>query len=97
MREERCYTVYILASGRHGTLYIGVTSNLRARLEQHRTGHGSEFVKKYAVHRLVYTEDYPSPQEAIAREKQLKNWRRDWKVRLIEQDNLHWGDLSHLL
>ena len=97
MREERHYTVYILASGRHGTLYIGVTNNLRTRLEQHRTGHGSEFVKKYAVHRLVYAEDYPSPQEAIAREKQLKNWRRDWKVRLIERDNLHWSDLSHLL
>jgi putative endonuclease len=49
------------------------------------------------VHRLVYAEDYASPQEAIAREKQLKNWRRDWKIRLIEQDNLHWSDLSHLL
>jgi putative endonuclease len=97
MREPRHYTVYILASGRHGTLYIGVTNNLRMRLEQHRAGRGSEFVKKYAVYRLVCVEEHPSPQEAIAREKQLKEWRRDWKIRLIEQDNLDWSDLSHLL
>jgi putative endonuclease len=65
--------VYILASGRHGTLYIGVCN----RLTLHRPGQGSEFVKKYGVTRLVYMETYASPQEAIAREKQLKNWRRD--------------------
>jgi putative endonuclease len=97
MSAEKVYTVYILASGRHGTLYIGVTNNLRIRLEQHRAGHGSEFVKKYAVYRLVYVEEYSSPQEAIQREKQLKNWRRDWKIRLIEENNLDWSDLSHLL
>jgi putative endonuclease len=91
------YYVYILASGRHGTLYIGVTNNIRVRLEQHRTGRGSEFVKKYGVHRLVHVETFPSAREAIAREKQLKNWRRDWKIRLIEEENLDWGDLSHLL
>ena len=91
------FSVYILASRRNGTLYIGVTNNLRTRLEQHRAGQGSEFVRKYAVHRLVYAEDYPSAYEAISREKQLKNWRRDWKVQLIEQDNPHWSDLSHLL
>ena|SRR6266478_2085370 len=66
------YYVYILASGRHGTLYIGVTNNLRIRLKQHRSGRGSEFVKKYGVHRLVHAETFASPQEAIAREKQLK-------------------------
>jgi putative endonuclease len=57
----------MLASGRHGTLYIGITNNLRARLEQHRAGRGSEFVKQYGVHRLVYVEAFSSPQEAIQR------------------------------
>jgi putative endonuclease len=91
------YYVYILASGPHGTLYIGVTNNLRTRLEQHRTGRGSEFVKKYSVHRLVHVEAFTSPRDAIAREKQLKNWHRDWKIRLIEKENLDWSDLSGLL
>jgi len=91
------YYVYILASRKHGTLCIGVTNDLRTRLEQHRNGHGSEFVKKYGVHRLVHVETFASPQEAIAREKQLKNWHRDWKIRLIEENNLDWSDLSHLL
>jgi len=97
MSAAKTYYVYILASSRHGTLYIGVTNNLRTRLEQHRSGRGSEFVKKYSVHRLVHVETFASPQEAIAREKQLKNWHRDWKTRLIEEDNPDWGDLSHLL
>jgi len=97
MGAAGAYYVYILASGRHGTLYIGVTNNLRRRLEQHRTGQGSEFVKKYTVHRLVHVETFASPQEAIAREKQLKNWHRDWKTRLIEEENPDWSDLSHLL
>jgi putative endonuclease len=83
------YYVYILASGRHGTLYIGVTNNLRIRLEQHRNGRGSEFVKKYGVHRLVHVETFASPQEAIVREKQ--------KTRLIEENNPDWSDLSALL
>ena len=87
------YYVYILASRKHGTLYIGVTNNVSTRLEQHRSGRGSEFVKKYSVHRLVHVETFPSPQEAIAREKQLKNWHRDWKTRLIEEDNPDWRDL----
>jgi putative endonuclease len=91
------YYIYILASGRHGTLYIGVTNDLRTRLERHRSGRGSEFVKKYGVHRLVHVETFASPQEAIAREKPLKNWHRDWKIRLIEEDNPDWSDLSHLL
>jgi putative endonuclease len=87
----------ILASRRNGTLYIGVTNNLKARLEQHRAGLGSEFVKKYGVHRLVYVEAFTSPLYAIAREKQLKNWRRDWKIQLIEKVNPEWNDLSRLL
>jgi putative endonuclease len=91
------YWVYILACRRNGTLHIGVTNNLRARLEQHRAGLGSEFVKKYGVHRLVHGEEFSSPQDAIAREKQLKNWRRDWKIQLIEKENPEWDDLAHLL
>ena len=91
------YYVYILASRKYGTLYIGVTNDLLTRLEQHRSGRGSEFVKKYGVRRLVHEETFASLQEAIAREKQLKNWHRDWKIRLIEEDNPDWSDLSHLL
>jgi putative endonuclease len=91
------YYVYILASRRHGTLYIGITNDLRLRLERHRLGRGSEFVRKYGVHLLVYVESYEAPAEAIAREKQLKKWKRDWKIQLIEKDNLEWRDLSDLL
>ncbi|CAL74513.1 Putative excinuclease ABC, C subunit [Bradyrhizobium sp. ORS 278] len=91
------YYVYILASGRHGTLYIGVTNSIRTRLEQHRKGQGSDFVKKYGVFRLVYVETYAAVEEAITREKQLKRWKRDWKIELIERDNLEWRDLSGLV
>jgi putative endonuclease len=91
------YFVYILASKRYGTLYIGVTNNLGARLELHRMGKGSAFVKKYRVFRLVYVETYDRAEDAIRREKQLKKWNRDWKIRLIEQDNLEWCDLSDLI
>src|SRR5215831_11394984 len=87
------YYVYILASKRYGTLYIGVTNDLRTRLEQHRLGLGSEFVHQYQVHRLVYVETYENVVDAIRREKQLKKWNRDWKIRLIEEDNLEWKDL----
>jgi putative endonuclease len=73
-----------------------VTNNLRARLEQHRLGLGSEFVKQYKVHGLVYVEPYENAEAAIRREKQLKKWNRDWKIRLIEEENLEWRDLSHL-
>ena len=91
------YFVYILASKNHGTLYIGVTKDLGARLGLHRSGKGSEFVKKYGVTRLVYMEECATPQEAIQREKQLKEWHRDWKIRLIEQENPDWDDLSRIL
>ena len=91
------YYVYILASRRHGTPYIGVTNSLRKRLEQHRNGDGSSFVKRYGVFRLVYAESYERAEEAIAREKQLRRWKRDWKIELIERDNLEWQDLSDLI
>jgi putative endonuclease len=95
MSKASAYYVYILASGQHGTLYI--TNNLRARLELHRAGRGSRFVQQYKVYRLVYVETFATALEAIAREKQLKNWQRRWKIRLIEENNLDWDDLSHLL
>jgi len=94
---DESYYVYILASGRHGTLYIGVTRDVKTRIEQHRTGRGSIFVHRYKVYRLVHVETYATPLEAIAREKQLKFWRRDWKIELIEKENLDWDDLSGLL
>jgi putative endonuclease len=91
------YYVYILASKRHGTLYVGVTNDLGKRMEEHRLGVGSEFVKAYKVHRLVYVEPYKNAEDAIRREKQIKKWNRDWKIRLIDEDNLVWLDLSHLI
>jgi putative endonuclease len=97
MSAAGTYYVYMPASGRHGTPYIGVANNVHARLEQHRNGRGSEFVRQYKVYSLVHVEAFASAREAIAREKQLKNWHRDWKIRLIEENNLDWSDLSHLL
>jgi putative endonuclease len=91
------FYVYILASDRNGTLYTGMTNNIAARIELHRTGHGSEFVKRYRVHRLVYVETHDDPSNAILREKQIKKWNRAWKLRLIEQDNPEWSDLSNAL
>jgi putative endonuclease len=79
------YGLYILAICKNGTLYVGVTNNLRERLEQHQNGQGSEFVRKHLVHHLVEVEDFASPRDAIAREKQMKNWRRAWKIQLIEK------------
>jgi putative endonuclease len=97
MSRSHSYYVYILASGHNGTLYIGVTNDIWRRMAQHRSGCGSEFVKKYNVTRLVYIEKYESVIEAVTREKQLKNWKRDWKIELIERDNGDWSDLSGLL
>ena len=91
------YHVYMLASDRHGTLYVGVTNSMRNRLDQHRSGSGSAFVVKYKVHRLVYLESYENPEDAIRCEKQFKNWKREWKISLIEEDNPEWTDLSHLI
>jgi putative endonuclease len=97
MNPAAAYYVYILASRHHGTLYIGVTRDIRTRLEQHRSGRGSKFVKKYGVFRLVHLETFATPQEAVAREKQLKFWKRDWKIKLIETDNPDWNDRSGLI
>ncbi|MEQ9447850.1 MAG: GIY-YIG nuclease family protein [Rhodospirillaceae bacterium] len=87
------YYVYILASGMNGTLYIGVTNDLIRRVHEHRTDAAEGFTKKYQVHRLVYFETTESIESAIAREKTLKRWRRDWKRVLIERENPTWDDL----
>ncbi len=91
------FHVYILASKRNGTLYIGVTNDIAARLDLHRQGKGSEFVQRYNVYNLVYVESYTHVEEALQREKQLKKWNRAWKLRLIEQDNPEWRDLTDFL
>ncbi|HXS41269.1 MAG TPA: GIY-YIG nuclease family protein [Stellaceae bacterium] len=85
--------VYILASRRNGTLYIGVTSNVAQRTWQHRTEAVEGFTRNYHVHMLVYLEFHATMEAAIIREKQLKKWRRQWKLQLIERDNPSWRDL----
>ena len=85
--------VYILASKRNGTLYIGVTSNLVQRVWQHRNDQIPGFTRRYGVKRLVWFEQHPTMEAAITREKHLKEWRRAWKLELIERDNPEWDDL----
>ena len=87
------YTVYILASRKHGTLYIGVTNDIARRVWDHRQGLGSRFVKRYGVTRLVYAETHEEIERAIQREKTMKEWPRAWKIRLIEHENPEWEDL----
>ena len=91
MRKDPC--IYILASGRNGTLYIGVTSDLEGRMSEHVQNLAPGFSAKYRVHQLVYYETFDTMESAIKREKQLKKWNRLWKVRLIEQANPEWVDL----
>ena len=85
--------VYILASDRRGTLYTGVTSNLIQRVWQHKNDIVEGFSKKYAVHRLVWYEEHGSMESAIMREKNIKSWKRVWKLELIESFNPEWEDL----
>ena len=87
------YFVYILASKRNGTLYIGITNNLIKRIYEHKQKQVEGFTKKYNINKLVYFEEYNSPKEAIAREKRLKKWNRSWKLKLIEGKNPNWKDL----
>ena len=88
------YYTYILASKRNGTLYTGMTNNLRYRSAQHKTGVIPGFTSRYGVKLLVYFEEFNDPRDAIAREKQLKWWKRKWKLQLIESVNPEWRDLS---
>ncbi len=101
-REYRCvpfrylsmaFYVYILASGRNGTLYIGVTNDLVRRVAEHKDGAVEGFTKQYAVNQLVYFEQHDAIEGAILREKQMKAWRRAWKLSLIQDQNRRWRDL----
>lgn len=89
--------VYIMTNRPFGTLYIGVTSNLAARVWQHRNGEGSEFCGEHGLVRLVYAEQHDSIYEAIVREKRMKAWKRNWKLRQIMDLNPDWNDLFETL
>jgi putative endonuclease len=85
--------VYILASAKHGTLYVGVTSDLAQRIWQHKNDVVASFTSRYGIHVLVYVEFHATMIDAITREKQIKRWRRAWKIELIEKSNPEWRDL----
>ena len=89
----KTYYVYIMTSNRNGTLYIGVTNNLPQRIWEHKNDVHEGFTKKYGVHRLVWYEATTDVAAAIQREKQMKKWRRQWKINLIEEENPNWDDL----
>lgn len=90
--------VYIMTNKLRGVLYIGVTSQIEARTFQHRNGTGSAFCKKYGLDKLVLVETFPTIEEAIAREKAMKAWKRQWKIELVEASNPSWEDLTaHIL
>ena len=90
---DKAFYVYILASGRNGTLYIGVTSQLVQRVWQHKQGLAEGFTKQYGLKTLVWYEQHDTAESAITREKQIKKWERKWKVGLIETENPYWNDL----
>jgi len=91
--RDHLYYVYILASRRNGTLYVGVSNDLMRRTWEHKSDLIEGFTKTYGVHRLFYFELYEDVNAAIAREKRLKKWNRAWKIRLIEEKNSGWNDL----
>jgi putative endonuclease len=93
MRKVQYSYVYILASKRYGTLYIGVSADLVARVYQHKNDLVDGFTKEYGVHILVYYQQFEDIEDAIIEEKRLKKWKRDWKIRLIEKNNPEWRDL----
>jgi len=92
-RTHHTYYVYILCNRPLGVLYVGVTGGIHDRLERHKLGEGSKFTKKYNVTHLVYYEEFQYINDAIAREKKLKKWKRAWKIALIEEANPEWKDL----
>jgi putative endonuclease len=94
---EKLYYVYMLASCRNGTLYIGVTNDIARRVWEHKNGSAEGFTKKHNVHMLVWYETHGDINDAIAREKQLKGWNRAWKIRLIEEHNSGWNNLYETL
>lgn len=92
MKEN--FYVYIMTNRRHGTLYVGVTSDLRKRVYEHKNEIVKGFTSKYHLHKLVYYEVHDSAESAILREKRLKKWKREWKIQLIEKRNPEWRDLT---
>jgi len=95
-RNYHNYWVYIVTNKPNGTLYIGVTGGIDDRIERHKNNEGSIFTAKYKLHLLVYYEEFQYIDAAIIREKQLKNWYRQWKINLIETENPNWNDLFEL-
>ncbi|HEY1630655.1 MAG TPA: GIY-YIG nuclease family protein [Rhizomicrobium sp.] len=93
MKMPKAYYVYILASRRNGTLYIGVTGDLRKRVGQHREGLAPGFTKDHNVRLLVYYEEFRNIDDAIRRESRLKKYKREWKINLIQEKNKEWADL----
>ena len=96
-RKRKGGWVYIMADRYRGTIYVGVTSDLAARIFQHRERSGSDFCVRYGLHRLVWAEEGESIEDCIAHEKRIKRWRREWKFELIERANPDWSDLYDLL
>jgi len=94
MRKRFTYYVYILTNAHNTVFYIGVTNNIVKRVFEHKTGLVDGFTKKYKLKKLIYLEEYSDIKEAIAREKQLKNWHRQWKINLIRKANPEFNDLS---
>ncbi|MEA1889855.1 MAG: GIY-YIG nuclease family protein [Pseudomonadota bacterium] len=90
---ERLPCVYLLANKRNGTLYTGVTSSLQKRVWEHKNNTFEGFTKKYSVHTLVWYEVHETMETAIQREKAIKNWKREWKIKIIEERNPKWRDL----
>jgi putative endonuclease len=90
----KTYYIYILASKRNGTIYIGMTNDLARRVYEHKSGLMEGFTKKYSIDKLVYYESTTDVNAAILREKRLKKWKRQWKIELIEKSNPNWRDLS---
>lgn len=88
------YTVYIMSNMRHGTIYIGMTSDINRRVYEHKNKTIDGFTKDYSLDKLIYIENYSDVNEAIKREKQIKAWKRSWKIQLIEKQNPSWIDFS---
>ena len=94
MKTNHHYFVYLLASKIRGTLYVGVTNDLQRRVYEHKKAIKKGFTKKYSVNKLVYFETFQNVDEAIKREKNIKKWKRSWKIKLIERANKNWDDLA---
>lgn len=95
--ETRLTATYMLASRKHGTIYLGSALDLISRVSEHKAGTGSAFTAKYGVTRLVWYQPFMLVSEARDREYAMKKWRREWKINLIERDNPHWDDLFYVL